>query len=59
MPPDMQPTQPHKKYGLGRWRNPSNNLPGGLAAGEDPAAGSSLPIPFLKSDMPEALARLQ
>lgn len=24
MPLDMQPTQSHKKYDLGRWRNPSN-----------------------------------
>lgn len=35
------------------------NLPTGLAAGEDPAAGNSLPIPFLKHEMPEALVRLQ
>lgn len=35
------------------------NLPGGLAAGEDPAAGNSLSVPFLKHEMPEALVRLQ
>lgn len=35
------------------------NLPSGLAAGEDPAAGDSLPLSFLKLKMPEALPRFQ
>ena len=35
------------------------NLPRGLAAGEDPATSNSLPVPFLKHEMPGALARFQ
>lgn len=33
------------------------NLPRGLAAGEDLAAGNLLPGPFLKHEMLEALSR--
>lgn len=35
------------------------NLPRGLAAGEEPAAGDSLPLSFLNLEVPEALARFQ